>query len=236
MLGRHVRIVHRHSEKSSLRKNVLGFGPFDHRLQGRQHPVHFEGIRNPNVGDLPFGKVDQPHGKSRSLFLRPHGEKILLSREEFFANLALFDLAAFSKPAGRSVVARAEGARKNGRRGITASQGDIGQTLARITKKTSSLFQTKPVRKTVDGFAGNRAKDPVEMKRREAGYFSQFLQFWLAIEILAKMVDDPINSLGVFAAGLDLFAWHDNVSYQYHNWRTDVGRALLSRVSVFARA
>jgi len=33
------------------------------------------------------------------------GETIFLFREEFFANLALFDLAAFSKLTWRSVVA-----------------------------------------------------------------------------------------------------------------------------------
>ncbi len=115
MLWGHVRIVHRHSEKNSLRKNILGFGPFDHRLQGGLYPVHFEGIRNPNIGDLPFGNVDQSHWKSSSLFFRTHGEKIFLSREEFFANLAFFDLAAFSKLTWRSVIAGSEGTRKSGR-------------------------------------------------------------------------------------------------------------------------
>src|SRR5580704_15992457 len=33
MLGGHVWIIHRHSEKNSLRKNILGFGPFDHRSE-----------------------------------------------------------------------------------------------------------------------------------------------------------------------------------------------------------
>src|SRR5262245_44148086 len=114
MLWGHVWIVHRHSEKSALRKNILGFGPFDHRLEGGKYPVHFEGIRDPNIGDLSFGKVDQSHWKSSSLFFRTHREKIFLSREEFFANLAFFDLAAFSKLVGRSVVAGSEGARKSG--------------------------------------------------------------------------------------------------------------------------
>ena len=109
MLWGHVWIVYRHSEKSSLRKNMLGFGPFDHCLEGGKYSVQFEGIRNPNIGDLPFGNVDQSHWKSSSLFFRGHGETIFLFREEFFANLALFDLAAFSKLTRRSVVAGSEG-------------------------------------------------------------------------------------------------------------------------------
>src|SRR5215831_9290552 len=104
MLWGHVWIVHRHSEKNSLRKNILRFGPFDHRLEGGKYPVHFEGIRNPNIGDLPFRNVDQSNWKSRSFFLRAHGKIVVLVIEEFFANLALFDLAAFSKLAWRSVV------------------------------------------------------------------------------------------------------------------------------------
>src|SRR6202162_2984925 len=108
-LGGHVWIVYRHSEKNSLRKNILGFGPFDHCLEGGKYSVHLEGIRNPNIGDLPFGDVDQSHWKSGSLFFRAHGETIFLFREEFFANLALFDLAAFSKLTWRSVVAGSEG-------------------------------------------------------------------------------------------------------------------------------
>src|SRR5690242_2874569 len=115
MLWGHVWIVRRHSEKNPLRKNILGFGPLDHRLEGGKYPVHFEGIRNPNIGDLPFGNVDQSHRKSRPLFFRAHGKKIFLSREEFFANLALFDLAAFSKLTWRSAVTGSEGARKCGR-------------------------------------------------------------------------------------------------------------------------
>ena len=115
MLWGHVRIVHRHSEQYTVRKNILGFGPFDHRLEGGNYPIHLEGIRNPNVGDLSFGNVDQSHWKSSSLFFRTHGEKIFLSREEFFANLALFDLAAFSKLTWRSAVAGSEGTRKSGR-------------------------------------------------------------------------------------------------------------------------
>jgi len=109
MFRGHVWIVHRHSEKNSLRKNILGFGPFDHCLEGGKYSVQFEGIRNPNIGDLPFGNVDQSHRKSSSLFFRAHRETIYLFREEFFANLALFDLAAFSKPIWRGIVAGSEG-------------------------------------------------------------------------------------------------------------------------------
>src|SRR5579871_4882684 len=37
-LGGHVRIVHRHSEKSSLRKDILGLSPFDQRLESGKYP------------------------------------------------------------------------------------------------------------------------------------------------------------------------------------------------------
>src|SRR5271163_2758227 len=115
MLWGHVWIVYRHSEKNSLRKNILGFGPFDHCLHGGKYSVQLEGIRNPNIGDLPFGNVEQSHWKSSSLFFRAHGETIFVLGKEFFANLALFDLAVFSELSGRSVVTGAEGARKRGR-------------------------------------------------------------------------------------------------------------------------
>src|SRR6202034_3892408 len=133
----------------SLRKDILGFGPFGHCLHGSKNSVHLEGIRNPNIGDLPFGYVDQFHWKRGSLLFRAHGETIFVFREEFFANLALFDFAAFSKLTGRSVVTGSEGARKRGRRRTNAIQGYIGHALAGITKKTSGLFKTKPVRKIV---------------------------------------------------------------------------------------
>src|SRR5580698_10136499 len=67
MLWRHVWIVYRHSEKNSLRNHILGFGPLDHCLEGSKYSVQFEGIRNPNIGDLPFGNVDQSHWKRGSL-------------------------------------------------------------------------------------------------------------------------------------------------------------------------
>jgi hypothetical protein len=47
----------------------------------------------------------------------------------------------------------------------------------------------------------------MEMKFREAGHFSQLLQFYLPIQIPAKIVDDPINSFDIFAVGLCLLAW-----------------------------
>src|ERR1700723_3794531 len=78
MLWGHVRIVYRHSEKNSLRKNILGFGPFDHGLEGDKYSVQFEGVRNPNIGDLPFGNVDQSQRKSSSLFFHAPGEPIFL--------------------------------------------------------------------------------------------------------------------------------------------------------------
>ena len=109
MFRGHVWIIYRHSEKNSLRKNILGSGPFDHCLEGGKDSVQFEGIRNPNIGDFPFGNGDQSHWKRGSLFLRVHGDTIFIFREECFANLALFDLAAFSKLTWRSIVARSEG-------------------------------------------------------------------------------------------------------------------------------
>src|SRR5215472_9703449 len=36
----HMWIVHGHPEKGSLQKNVLGFGPFDHRLESGKNPIH----------------------------------------------------------------------------------------------------------------------------------------------------------------------------------------------------
>src|SRR5215467_2408924 len=110
MCRRHVWIVYRHSEEGSLRKNILGLGPFDQGLEGGKYSVHFEGIRNPNIGDLSFGNVDQSHRERGFLFLRAHRETICVLREEFFANLALFDLAAFSKLTWRSIVTGSEGA------------------------------------------------------------------------------------------------------------------------------
>jgi len=48
----------------------------------------------------------------------------------------------------------------------------------------------------------------MEMKFREAGHSSQLIQFYLAIQILAKIVDDPINPLGIFAVRFGLHDWH----------------------------
>ena len=115
MLGGHVWIVHRHSKKNSLRKNTLGFGPFNYRFKAGNYPVQIGDVRNPNISDLPFGDVDQSHWKSSFLFFRAHGQNIFLSGGEVFANLALFDFAAFSKLTWRSVVAGSEATRKSGR-------------------------------------------------------------------------------------------------------------------------
>ena len=49
----------------------------------------------------------------------------------------------------------------------------------------------------------------MEVEFRESGHLGQFLQFHLAMQIPAKMVDDPINSLGIFAVGLGLLAWQE---------------------------
>src|SRR5689334_18835590 len=48
----------------------------------------------------------------------------------------------------------------------------------------------------------------MEMKFREAGHLRQFIEFDVAIEIHAKMVDDSINSLRIFAVRLDFPVWH----------------------------
>src|ERR1700693_5184682 len=79
-----------------------------------------------------------------------------------------------------------------------------------IAKQTSGLLKTKPVGKTIQGFARNRAKDPMKMKFREAGHFVQLLQLHLPMQIPAEGIDDPINSLNVLAAGLDLLVWYGN--------------------------
>jgi hypothetical protein len=55
----------------------------------------------------------------------------------------------------------------------SAIQGDVGQALFGITKKTSGLFKTKPIRKIISGFAGNRSKNPMEVKFREASNMSK---------------------------------------------------------------
>ena len=113
MLWRHVWIVHGHAEKSPLRKDIFGLGPIDHRLEGGNYPVHLEGLRHSNIGDLSFGKVDKPHRKSGSFFFYAHGKNIFLPGAEFFANLAIFDLAGFSKLTWRGLVAGPEGTRKS---------------------------------------------------------------------------------------------------------------------------
>ena len=46
----------------------------------------------------------------------------------------------------------------------------------------------------------------MEMKLGEAGYLRQFLQFHLAIQMAAKIVDDPVDSLRILAVGPWLFS------------------------------
>jgi hypothetical protein len=60
-----------------LRKNILGFGPFDHRLEGGKYPVHFEGIRNPEYRRLAFRERRSTSLEKQLSFL-PHswGEDI----------------------------------------------------------------------------------------------------------------------------------------------------------------
>jgi hypothetical protein len=45
--------------------------------------------------------------------------------------------------------------------------------LVGITKKTGGLFNTKPTRKIIEGFAGNRSKNPMEVEFREASDMSK---------------------------------------------------------------
>jgi hypothetical protein len=90
MLWGHVWIVYRHSEKNSLRKDILAFGPFDDGPHGGKYSVQLKGIRNPNIGDLPFGNVDQSHWKRGCLFFRAHGQTIFIFWEEFFLISPLF--------------------------------------------------------------------------------------------------------------------------------------------------
>src|SRR5579871_5516859 len=56
----------------------------------------------------------------------------------------------------------------------------------------------------------------MEMKFREAGHSSQLIQFYLAIQILAKIVDDPINPLGIFAVRLVFTIGTDSICRKYH--------------------
>ena len=74
-----------------------------------------------------------------------------------------------------------------------------------------SLFKTKPVRKIIQGFARNRSENPMEVKFREACNISKLSEFHRAVQIPAKIVDDPVDSLGVFAVGMGLCAWHGDI-------------------------
>jgi hypothetical protein len=51
----------------------------------------------------------------------------------------------------------------------------------------------------------------MEVKFREAGNIRQLSQLPRPMQIPAKVVDEPINSLGVFAVGLGLCAWHGDI-------------------------
>src|SRR5579871_5606845 len=204
MLWRYVGIVYRHSEKSSLRKNILGFGPIDHGLQGGEYAIRFEGIRNPDIGDLPFGNIDQIDWKCGSLLFRGHRQIIFAVIEEFFANLAVFDLAAFSKLTWRGFVAGAECPGKGGRGGKSAVKGDIRKAFVGITKQTSFFFKAKPTGERIQGLARNCSKNPMEVELREARNTGKLTQLYRSIQILAKIIDNAINPLGVFTIGMGL--------------------------------
>src|SRR5579871_2808841 len=77
----------------------------------------------------------------------------------------------------------------------------MGQALSGITKQPSGLFEAKAIGKTVQRFARNRGKNPMEVKLREASNLSQLTQLYRTIQILAKVVDDPVNFLDIFAFG-----------------------------------
>jgi hypothetical protein len=51
----------------------------------------------------------------------------------------------------------------------------------------------------------------MEVKFREAGNIGKLSQLHRAMQIPAKIVDDPINSLGIIAVGLGLCAWHGDI-------------------------
>ena len=44
----------------------------------------------------------------------------------------------------------------------------------------------------------------MEVEFRKAGNMSKLIQLHRAMEIRSKMVNDPVNSLGIFAVGLGL--------------------------------
>src|SRR5712672_2075279 len=48
----------------------------------------------------------------------------------------------------------------------------------------------------------------MEVKFREASNVSKLTELHRAMQILAKIVNHPINSSGIFAAGLGLCIWH----------------------------
>jgi hypothetical protein len=51
----------------------------------------------------------------------------------------------------------------------------------------------------------------MEVKFREAGNIRQLSQLHRAMQIPAKIVDDPVNSLGIFAVSLGLWAWRGDI-------------------------
>jgi hypothetical protein len=48
----------------------------------------------------------------------------------------------------------------------------------------------------------------MEVELREASDMSKLGQLYRAMQIPAKIVGNPINSLGIFAAGVGLCGWH----------------------------
>jgi hypothetical protein len=75
-----------------------------------------------------------------------------------------------------------------------------------LSKKISSAGACSD--KIICGFAKNSTKNPMEVKFRKAINISKLSQLHRAIQIPANMVNDPIDSLAIFAVGLGLCAWH----------------------------
>jgi hypothetical protein len=74
-----------------------------------------------------------------------------------------------------------------------------------LSKKISSAGACPG--KIIYGFARNRTENPMDVKFREASNIRKLSQLHRAIQIPAKIVNDPIDSLAIFAVGHGLCAW-----------------------------
>jgi hypothetical protein len=73
---------------------------------------------------------------------------------------------------------------------------------------TSGLFKPKPIRKIIRSFAGDRAKNPMEVKFQETSNVSKLTRLHRAVQIPAKIVDDPINSFRRIVRWPGFCGWH----------------------------